>query len=182
MLAGSVDVLVCDSLTGNAIVKLLAAFTTGGRMEVAGSGYGPGVGEGPRRSASSPGATRRARRGERPAADGKDGARRPRRDLRARERAAAEAAGLAGLLGGRTRHPAAPRPASRRPPAGSPARKTVHHEIGGIDVLEIEPAIALLAPKGIYAEPAMGCTGPVVLVAPEDAARGRIRLREAQLL
>ena len=46
ILAGSVDVLICDSLTGNAIVKLLAAFTTGGRMEVSGSGYGPGVGDG----------------------------------------------------------------------------------------------------------------------------------------
>ncbi len=46
ILAGTADVLVCDSLTGNAIVKLLSAFSTGGRIETAGSGYGPGVGEG----------------------------------------------------------------------------------------------------------------------------------------
>jgi betaine reductase len=46
VLAGAVDVLVCDSLTGNAIVKMLAAYATGGRIEVTGSGYGPGVGPG----------------------------------------------------------------------------------------------------------------------------------------
>ena len=44
VLAGAMDVLVCDSLTGNAIVKMLGAYATGGRVEVAGSGYGPGVG------------------------------------------------------------------------------------------------------------------------------------------
>jgi betaine reductase len=42
----TVDVLVCDSPTGNAIVKMLAAHATGGRIEVVGSGYGPGVGDG----------------------------------------------------------------------------------------------------------------------------------------
>lgn len=45
VLQGTPDVLVCDSLTGNVLVKMLSAYSTGGNFEVAGSGYGPGVGK-----------------------------------------------------------------------------------------------------------------------------------------
>jgi hypothetical protein len=40
------DVLVCDSLTGNVLMKMLSAFNTGGNYEALGYGYGPGIGEG----------------------------------------------------------------------------------------------------------------------------------------
>ncbi|MFQ5893221.1 MAG: glycine reductase, partial [Nitrospinota bacterium] len=43
---GTADILVCDTLTGNLLVKLFSAFTTGGSYEAFGFGYGPGVGEG----------------------------------------------------------------------------------------------------------------------------------------
>ncbi len=46
ILPGSVDVVVCDSLTGNALLKIVSTFSTAGRIEVTGDGYGPGVGEG----------------------------------------------------------------------------------------------------------------------------------------
>ena len=46
VLAGTPDVLVTDSLTGNIMVKMLSALNTGGSIESVGYGYGPGVGEG----------------------------------------------------------------------------------------------------------------------------------------
>jgi hypothetical protein len=47
LLQGSADVIVCDSLSGNLIVKLLASFSTSsGKKEVDGYGYGVGVGPG----------------------------------------------------------------------------------------------------------------------------------------
>ena len=45
LLAGAVDVCVCDTLTGNVLMKLFSAFNTGGSYEALGWGYGPSVGE-----------------------------------------------------------------------------------------------------------------------------------------
>ncbi len=46
LLAGGADICVCDTLTGNVLMKLFSAFTTGGGYEAVGWGYGPSVGEG----------------------------------------------------------------------------------------------------------------------------------------
>ena len=46
VLQGTPDIMVCDSLTGNIMVKMLSSYTTGGSFEASGYGYGPGVGEG----------------------------------------------------------------------------------------------------------------------------------------
>ena len=59
VLQGTPDVLVCDSLTGNVLVKMLSAFSTGGSFEATGYGYGPGIGPGydkPRKAAAKPAA------------------------------------------------------------------------------------------------------------------------------
>ena len=45
LLAGAADVCVCDTLTGNVLMKLFSAFNTGGSYEALGWGYGPSVGE-----------------------------------------------------------------------------------------------------------------------------------------
>ena len=45
LLAASSDVMVTDPLTGNLLMKLFSAFTTGGNYESTGFGYGPGIGE-----------------------------------------------------------------------------------------------------------------------------------------
>ncbi len=178
MLAGAVDVLVCDSLTGNAIVKMLAAYATGGRIEVVGSGYGPGVGPG----AAPVGIISRAT-GAPVVANAillmAKMARGGLARIYADERQRAERAGLAALLADTATGAAAPAAA---PAAAGPAKKVVHHEIGGVDVLQIDAAIALLAARGIYAEPAMGCTGPVVLVADEDADAAAAALADARLV
>ena len=46
VLQGTPDVMVCDSLTGNVLIKMMASYTTGGSYESTGYGYGPGIGEG----------------------------------------------------------------------------------------------------------------------------------------
>jgi hypothetical protein len=186
VLAGAVDVLVCDSLTGNAIVKMLAAYATGGRIEVIGSGYGPGVGPG----AAPVGIISRAT-GAPVVANAillmAKMARGGLARIYADERARAERAGLAALLTGTATGAAASVAATAAAPAAAPAaagpaKKVVHHEIGGVDVLQIDAAIALLAARGIYAEPAMGCTGPVVLVADVDAESAAAALADARLI
>ena len=50
-----------------------------------------------------------------------------------------------------------------------PAVKIVTHEIPGVDILQLEDAVQALWAAGIYAESGMGCTGPIVMVAQEDA-------------
>jgi hypothetical protein len=183
LLAGAVDVLVCDSLTGNVIVKMLAAYATGGRIEVTGSGYGPGVGPG----AAPVGIISRAT-GAPVVANAillmAKMARGGLARIYADERERAERAGLAALLAGTATGAAATAaaPAPAGPAAAGPAKKVVHHEIGGVDVLQIDAAIALLATRGIYAEPAMGCTGPVVLVADGDADAAAAALADARLI
>jgi len=44
LLRGNADVIVCDTLTGNLIVKLFGSASTRGEVEDAGSGYGVGIG------------------------------------------------------------------------------------------------------------------------------------------
>ena len=46
VLCGAVDVCVADTLTGNVLMKVFSAFTSGGSYETSGWGYGPSVGEG----------------------------------------------------------------------------------------------------------------------------------------
>jgi hypothetical protein len=46
VLEGTPDVMVTDSLTGNVLIKMLSAYTTGGSFEATGYGYGPGIGKG----------------------------------------------------------------------------------------------------------------------------------------
>ena len=178
ILAGTVDVLVCDSLTGNAIVKLLSAFSTGGKIEVSGSGYGPGVGEG----APLVGIVSRATAGSVVAAAMVFMAKMIRGGLNEvykEEAARAEKAGLSARLRAlKEKLPIRETDAVTTGPAG-PAKKVVHHEIEGIDVLEIQDAEQHLLGAGIYCEPAMGCTGPVVLVAADDGEAALRSLKAA---
>lgn len=49
-----------------------------------------------------------------------------------------------------------------------PDKKPVTKSVAGIDIMELENAVAELGRTGIYSESGMGCTGPIVLVAEED--------------
>jgi len=170
LLNPSVDICLCDSLTGNVLMKLFGAWQTGGSYEALGWGYGPSVGHGWRRVVSiisrASGApvvagalkfTAAAIRGRLP-------------EKAAEEMAAAEKAGLASVLAGLA-------PAAAEAPVQPPPARPTEEEIHGVDVLDIENAVACLWRAGLYAESAMGCTGPVVKV-PRDAleaAKDRLR-------
>lgn len=165
VLAGSCDVLVTDSLTGNILVKMLSALNTGGGIESSGWGYGPGVGAGYEwiigivsRASGAPviaGAIEFA-------------AEIAKAQL---PKIAAEELAKAGLMEQDSAD------VVRKPPS-----KVVDQEIPGIDVLEIESATEALWQAGLYAEAGMGCTGPVIMVAAEDLEAAKQKLAELGFL
>ena len=166
LVSGAVDVLVCDTLTGNVLVKLFSTFTTGGQYESAGWGYGPSAGEnwgkvvsivsrasGAPVIAGSISLTAKAATGNLPGHV-------------ARELRAARAAGFDAAL--EELKPKTAAVAEVKAPPAVP----VDAEISGVDVMDMENAAQALWKENIYAETAMGCTGPVVRVpkAAKDAA------------
>jgi betaine reductase len=159
ILAGAVDVCVTDTLTGNVLIKMFSAFTTGGGYESTGWGYGPSVGsEWPlivsiiSRASGAPvisGAlqyTAAAANGSLP-------------ERVSEYLSLAEKAGLSGMLS--ELKPSRP---AEGPEVKMPPKEPTGDEIHGIDVLSIEDAVRCLWKEQIYAESAMGCTGPVVKV------------------
>ncbi|MBP7784895.1 MAG: glycine reductase [Firmicutes bacterium] len=166
LLMGVPDVMVCDTLTGNLLMKVFSSFTTGGDYEASGYGYGPGVGEGYSRvimilsrASGAPvvaGAIRYAA----------DLVRGDLKRVAAAEFVAARSAGWPALgeAPGQQTAGGAEAGAGISPPAV----KVVTHEIPGVDILQLEDAVRALWAAGIYAESGMGCTGPIVMVAQED--------------
>ncbi len=159
IVAGGVDVLVCDSLTGNVLLKMFSTFTTGGQYESVGWGYGPSAGEGwdkvisiVSRASGAPviaGAlalTARAVKGKLP-------------ELVAAELKAARAAGFDAAL-----EEMKPKTPDVGASVVKPPVTPVDAEIAGVDVMDLESAVQALWKENIYAETAMGCTGPVVRV------------------
>jgi betaine reductase len=172
ILAGAVDVCVTDPLTGNVLMKMFSSFSTGGSYEAMGWGYGPSCGEGWKsvvsiisRASGAPviaGAlsfTASVAAGNLP---GKV----------AEEVAAARKAGLDEEIAALT-----PK-AAEEEDVKAPPQEPTDEELHGVDVLEIENAVKTLWKAGIYAESAMGCTGPVVKLAAKNAERGEGILKE----
>lgn len=159
ILAGAVDVCVTDTLTGNVLMKMFSAFTTGGSYESTGWGYGPSVGRDwslivsiISRASGAPVIANALDYSARAVVGG----------LAARVAehiAMAEKAGMSAII-------AEMKPS--RQAAGDevlqPPKEPTGEELHGIDVLSIEDAVMSLWKNGIYAESAMGCTGPVVKV------------------
>jgi len=180
LLQGTPDIMVMDSLTGNVIVKLLSAFTSGGSYESLGDAYGPGVGEGYgriiniiSRASGAPvvaGAVAYAgacARGGLPAKV-------------SQEFAAARKAGLEQILQGLVQTTEGGRRAEEA--VKPPPEKVVTEEIPGVEILVLEDAVRILWKAGIYAASGMGCTGPIILVAPEDKATALSALKAAEYL
>ena len=175
LLGGTPDIMVMDSLTGNVVMKMMSAFSTGGSYESLGDGYGPGVGEGfgkiiniISRASGAPvvaGAINFAGQ----CAKGKL------IEKMREEFAAAKKAGLDDAIARFSEKPAA----TNAEEIKAPPEKVVTTEIPGIDVLELEDAVRELWKKGIYAASGAGCTGPVVLVAPEDEAKAKEIIKAA---
>ncbi|MFA5634475.1 MAG: glycine/sarcosine/betaine reductase complex component C subunit alpha, partial [Anaerovoracaceae bacterium] len=184
LLTAASDVMVMDPLTGNLMMKLFSAYTTGGSYESTGYGYGPGIGEGYdkliliiSRASGAPviaGAVEYA--SQLVANDWKGIAR--------EEFAKANKAGLKEILESakcRTKSGDAGLPKAPEAPEEvvAPAKEIVTAEIHGIEVMDIEDAAVYLWKEGIYAETGMGCTGPVVLVNEAKASKAREILSKA---
>ena len=156
ILSGSVDVCVTDTLTGNVLMKMFSSFTTGGSYEASGWGYGPSCGENWNQVVSivsrASGApvianaltfTASVIAGNLP-------------EKVAQELKDARKAGLDDEIEALT-----PKTAQTEEVKAPPAEPT-DDELHGIDVLEIDNAVKVLWKENIYAESAMGCTGPVI--------------------
>lgn len=176
VLLGSQDVLVTDSLTGNVLVKMLSAHSSGGSYETVGEGYGPGVGEAmngivliiSRASGSSliAGAIRYA------AAMAKGDL----VNVYKREMELARKAGLNEILEER-RSKSAKQEADEE--VAAPPAEVVTFEISGIEVLDLDDAVNVLWREKIYAKSGMGCTGPVVMVSEANSEKALEILRKA---
>ncbi len=176
VLEGTPDVLVTDSLTGNVLVKMLAAFTTGGSFESTGFGYGPGIGKGYDKLiliiSRASGAPLIANALEYAAelVKGKVF------EKASAEFAKAEKAGLNQILEARK---AAAKPAAAEEKVVKPAAEPCTASIAGIEVMDLEDAAQALWKDGIYAETGMGCTGPLVMMSEANHARALEILKKA---
>ena len=162
VLQGTPDVMVCDSLTGNVLIKMMASYTTGGSYESTGYGYGPGIGEGYdkliliiSRASGAPliaGAIEYAAQLVR----GKVF------EVAKAEFEKANKAGLKKLL--EARKAASQKPAAEAEEVKAPPKEVVTAQLPGIEAMDLDDAVAALWKAGIYAESGMGCTGPIVLM------------------
>lgn len=176
ILAGAVDVCVCDTLTGNVLMKMFSSFNTGGSYEALGWGYGPSTGEGwdkvisiISRASGAPvvanavAYTASVAKGCLP-------------QVVASEIASAKKAGLDDIIQG-----VLPKPECSQEVTAPPAEPT-DEEIHGVDVLSIEDAVRELWKNNIYAESSMGCTGPVVKLPGKHMAKAKELLATAGYL
>jgi len=155
------DIMVCDSLTGNVLMKFLSSFTTGGAYESLGYGYGPGIGENFNNLvlivSRASGAAVIAGAMEYAASLVKGNW----QAVAKAEFAAAKKAGLQAILTKLTTKPAGD--ATQGIPQ-EPPKEITTAEISGIEITDLEDAVHALWREKIYAQSGMGCTGPVVQV------------------
>jgi glycine/sarcosine/betaine reductase complex component C subunit alpha len=164
LLTSSVDVMVTDTLTGNILMKLFSAYHTGGSYEALGYGYGPGIGIDHQhiiniisRASGTP-VVKNALCYAAELAKGnliaiiKD------------EYKQLQAHGFDELITTYKEENAVR--LENNEAFTMPSKEAVTAEIIGIDILELEIMVEKLLRNGIYAESGMGCTGPIILVAP----------------
>lgn len=176
VLQGTPDVLVTDSLTGNVLIKMLSAYTTGGSFEATGYGYGPGIGQGYEKliliisRASGAPLIANALQYAAELVRGKvfEKAR--------AEFAKAEQAGLSKIL---TARKTAQKPAAAEEEVKAPPAEPCTASIAGIEVMDLEDAAKALWKAGIYAETGMGCTGPLVMMSEANHGKALEILRQA---
>lgn len=175
VLQGTPDVLVTDSLTGNVLIKVLSAYTTGGSFEATGYGYGPGIGRDYEKLiliiSRASGAPLIANALQYAAELVRGQVFRVAKE----EFEKAEKAGLGKILAARK---AAQKPAEAEE-VKAPAAEPCTASIAGIEVMDLEDAAKALWKEGIYAETGMGCTGPLVMMSDANHDKALEILRKA---
>jgi len=163
VLAGAADVVVTDSLTGNLLMKIFSAFTTGGDYEALGYGYGPGIGKNYARIINiisrASGAPVICEALRYCATCAKNSLLK----IAEEEFKKLDNIGLDEVLKSSLNLNKEESQEVVMPP-----KKVVTSTIAGVDILELENAVKKLWSKGIYAESGMGCTGPVVMVSEDE--------------
>lgn len=160
LLAGTADVMVTDTLTGNIMMKVFSAYTTGGSYEASGYGYGPGIGEGYERNiliVSRASGVPVVANAIKYAADLAKG---ELVEISKAEFAKAKDAKLETLLASLTKE----KKESSEEEVTAPPKQVVTGSLSGVDIMELEDAVKALWKNGIYAESGMGCTGPIVMI------------------
>lgn len=177
VLQGTPDVLVTDSLTGNVLIKMMSAYTTGGSFEATGYGYGPGIGMDYEKLiliiSRASGAPLIANALEYAAqlVKGKVF------EIAKQEFAAAEKAGLSKILS--ARKAASKSAAAEEEEVKCPPAEPCTASIPGIEVMDLEDAAKVLWKNGIYAETGMGCTGPLVMMSEANLEKATQLLKAA---
>lgn len=176
VLQGTPDVLVTDSLTGNVLIKMLSAYTTGGSFEAAGFGYGPGIGRDYEKLiliiSRASGAPLIANALQYAA----ELVRGQVFSVARAEFDRAEKAGLSRILAARK---AAQKPQAAEEEVKLPPAEPCTASVAGIEVMDLEDAAKALWKAGIYAETGMGCTGPLVMMSEANHAKALEILRKA---
>ncbi|MCL2520591.1 MAG: glycine/sarcosine/betaine reductase complex component C subunit alpha [Spirochaetaceae bacterium] len=180
LINAAADVVVCDSLTGNVLMKMFASFNSGGGYEVSGYGYGPGIGFGfnlpvfivSRASGANviAGAVAYAYNCAKNnlAKIIKD------EELLLKKCRFEE---IFDTLNNKEQKETAINVSSNKP-----AKEVVTFEIPGVEVMELEDAATAVMTAGIYAETGMGCTGPIILVSANNGPKASGLLKEAGFL
>lgn len=179
LLGGTSDIMVMDPLTGNLMMKIFSAYTTGGKYESLGYGYGPGIGENFDKIilivSRASGAPVIANAIVYAAQLVKNNV----LDIAKKEFKKVSDVGLAKII---SELKSAKNSGAAERKAAVPPKEVVTHEIHGIEVIDLEDAAAVLWGKSIYAETGMGCTGPVVLVAECNKEKAETILKEAEFI
>ena len=172
LLAGTPDVMICDSFTGNILIKIFSSFTTGGDYETLGDGYGPGVGEGYNklvnivsRASGAPFICEALKYCATCAENNLI-------SITENEFKKANSVGLKEIINKTTKV----KEVADEEEVKIPPKKIVTFAIPGIDILELENACKSLWKEGIYSESGMGCTGPIILVNEEDGGKAIVSL------
>ncbi len=167
LILGSSDVVVTDSLTGNILMKLFSSFNSGGKEEVLGYGYGPGIGFGYSKKifivsrASGP---KVIAGGIEYAVDMVKG---NLTTVLNDEEKMLTNSGFKDLLS------LFKKEVSSSVKTKEVKKEVVTSQISGVDIMELENAVAYLLENDLYAEAGMGCTGPIVMVNERNEAKAK---------
>lgn len=176
VLQGTPDIMVCDSLTGNIMVKMISSFTTGGSFEATGYGYGPGIGEGYDQLVMIISRASGAPVIEKAICYAAELVRGKVFQTAQAEFDKVNKAGLKDILNARK---ASEKTVQAAEAVTAPPKEVVTAQIAGIEIMDLEDGVQALWKVGIYAESGMGCTGPIILVSDANKEKAREELKKA---
>lgn len=179
LLMGSSDIMVMDTLTGNIMMKMFSSFTTGGKYEASGFGYGPGIGFDYNKvililsRASGVPVVKNAI---------KYAAQIAKNDILnivKNEYEEVKKAGYKEIVDSFTTKSIS---SNNKEEVTIPPKEIVTESISGIDVLDLDVACEELWKNNVYAETGMGCTGPIINVSSKNIEKAKEILKKTEFI